>query len=153
MVVVLIIGILAAVGVPQFTKTVETSRAETAAGITHMIASAIRMMTLDNPGTIINGTFTNCPTTPPPCNPYAAGTNACNLIACNYLTNMSFSSMPYEYLALNSGSGPRMLAMSYRRVTARYPCKAGKPYCSWTYFCYEDGLCTAQNGAPRVPSF
>ena len=58
MVVVLIIGILASIAIPQYMKTVETSKATDAVGLVMMISNAQRSCMLDNPSDIAG----QCPT-------------------------------------------------------------------------------------------
>lgn len=59
MVVVLIIGILVSIAIPRYMKTVETSRAHNAVGITHLISIANRMYEIDHPGTYLSGKMNN----------------------------------------------------------------------------------------------
>ncbi len=58
-VVVLIIGILGAVMIPGYSKSVETSKADDAAAIVSMIGQSNRMFRLDNNVYVANGTLAN----------------------------------------------------------------------------------------------
>ena len=58
LVVVTIIGILAAVSIPQYVKTMETSKSDDAAALVQMIAVANRMYASDNSMTYVNGPMT-----------------------------------------------------------------------------------------------
>jgi prepilin-type N-terminal cleavage/methylation domain-containing protein len=82
-VVVLIIGILASMGMPYYFKTVETSKATDAVAIGHLLGNANRMYLIDNPPPApgISGQVTNG------CNGVActAASGACKLIACSYV--------------------------------------------------------------------
>jgi len=52
LIVVLIIGVLASVGVPQYLKTVQTSRVTDGLGLMMMIGASQRICVMDNPGNI-----------------------------------------------------------------------------------------------------
>ena len=142
-VVVVIIGILAAIAIPQYQKTIETSKAANAAAITHMIATANRMYHIDNPGLyaegiIANGCGTDC----------AAATPACKLIACNYIAprDWSAAASPYTYSVGPATCGSGILACSIRN--------SGPNAGTWGYaYDIATGACTAFMGAPACPAF
>ncbi len=54
MVVVLIIGILGAIMIPGYTKSVETSKADDAASVVMMLGQADRMFKVDNNAFVAN---------------------------------------------------------------------------------------------------
>ena len=80
LVVVLIVGILAAVSIPQYVKTVESARADDAATTLRMIGTAHRMFKLDRRKYITSGKTlkSNCSTKK--CD--SAKTDSCQLVAC-----------------------------------------------------------------------
>src|SRR4051794_24336707 len=92
-VVILIIGILAAFAVPQYMKSLENNKADDAAALINMVATTNRMYALDHGGSYVSGTLTNacnndtnCPDNTSP---------QCSLIACKYLAPTDWSSKPY----------------------------------------------------------
>lgn len=131
-VVVLIIGILAAVGVPQYRKTVETSKAVNAAGTTHMIWSACRMFTIDNPAL--------------PCPPGQVD-NLHALVRRNYISRLDWrvAASPYNYFVGNAICGANILACSSRN--------SGVYRNLWGYTFNTAGACTPRSTAPACPVF
>ena len=131
-VVVIIIAILASIGVPQYLKTVETSKATNAAGITYMIASANRMYALDNPTVgLASGQMSN--------------TNV--LVTGNYLVprDWSAAASPYTYSA-GATCGAGILACSVRN--------SGTYANQWGYSFTTTGACTPRNAStPACPVF
>ncbi len=94
MVVVLILGILAALAIPQYVKTIETSKADDGAALANMVGQANHMYELDHPPTFLVGQLDNT------CNSGAAcmssgGTSVCELVFCRYLPSQDFNSKPY----------------------------------------------------------
>jgi prepilin-type N-terminal cleavage/methylation domain-containing protein len=98
-VVVMIIGVLAAFAIPQLMRTMESTKADDAAGIVKMIGTANRMYFVDK-GSYVSGTLTTtCGTD---CSKATGG--ACDLVACKYLGSMDWDSKAYTFQAC-SGSG------------------------------------------------
>jgi len=108
MVVIIIIGILVAIGIPQFTKTMETSKATDAASLVNLIAAANRNFALDHPShKYANGQITtDCNSVP--CGPTCTGAtpSGCCLVACKYLAAGDFNAKPYDLYAVGGvGAG------------------------------------------------
>ena len=74
MVVILIIGILAAIGYPQYLKTVETSKANDSVALVTMAGNANRMYAVDHNGGYLSGTITNA------CDPPSSACGAGNAL-------------------------------------------------------------------------
>ena len=155
-VVVLIIGILASIAIPQYMKTVEASRARSAMGITHLIGIANRMYEVDRLD-YVNGRQTGTCNDGGACNPI---TNRCNLVRCKYLAEQDWLGAVYDFYACDPDTGggggyctePNSVA-SCRRKGAPPPGKAA----GWGYSFQVDGSCTEHDGtgswlAPRCPS-
>lgn len=145
LVVMIIIGVLAAVSVPQYAKSIESSRADDAAAVVAMLGRANRMFRIDN-GSYANGAFTDsCPAQCP--NPIVTG-DACALFQCKYVPSLEFASKGYTYRVVpgvgqTCGLGQRnnvpgktttgaYLACAKRCVGAR-PCTTVAKYTSWGY--------------------
>ena len=144
---VLIVGILAAVAVPQYLKTIETAKADDAVAMVNMIGTTNKMFALDHSGAYATGAFpssggctvgTACPATGP--------FNACALVHCKYLANQDFGTKPYTYYACdgttaacNGISGGNMVSTAQR--------KSGT-YAAWGYGMNTMGVITANGGAP-----
>ncbi|MFA6433896.1 MAG: type II secretion system protein [Elusimicrobiales bacterium] len=143
-VVVLIVGILAAIGIPQYQRTVENSKAANAVGIGSMVSNAFRMYMVDHPsGGLIGGQLSatcnsgNCT---------AGNTSMCQLIRCNYMANQDWAKAPYNY----SVGGGFSAIVTRRNGAAPGTTKA--PYTGWRYtFDMNTGACTASGGAPPCP--
>ena len=133
LVVVLIIGILGAMGVPQYMKTVATSRATAALGLTQMIANAQRMCLLDNP--------TNqglCTSAKLDANHY--------LVQHNYISNMDWAGSDYDYYSCNGGCGCGGNGVACA-ISTRDPYIA-----SWGYVITTTGGCTELGAStPKCP--
>lgn len=157
-VVVLIIGILASFGIPQYLKTVETSKADDAVGTINMIGTTNKMFALDHSGNYAYGQFTAacgtaaCPTVAPYSNP-------CALVWCKYLADQDWATRPYAYSACNGavagacttaagavGAGNQVSA-AMRRATA------SAPYNTWAYGMATTGVITAYGTTPAPPSY
>jgi prepilin-type N-terminal cleavage/methylation domain-containing protein len=146
-VVVLIMGILASIGMPYYYKTVETSKATDAVAIGHLLGNANRMYKIDNP-VAVSGQITNgCSTT---CTP--GSNNACNLIACSYVAQQDWSNASYDYFVCNGGAGGGCCGGTSVACVSR---KAGAPanYAGWGYQFQSDGRCVSLGSAPACPKF
>ncbi|MBI2362712.1 MAG: prepilin-type N-terminal cleavage/methylation domain-containing protein [Elusimicrobia bacterium] len=146
-VVVLIIGILGALMIPGYTKSVESAKADDAAAVVQMIGQSNRMFRLDNDNYVTDGLLqdtcnsTAC-STPPPVN-----YDRCQLSACNYMGSRQWDGLAFVFRAgrtVNCGisGAPNGIACAKRASTAT------SPYNSWGYVMSAAGVVTAYNGAP-----
>ncbi|MBI3288115.1 MAG: prepilin-type N-terminal cleavage/methylation domain-containing protein, partial [Elusimicrobia bacterium] len=112
-VVVTIIGALAAFGIPQYLNTVETNKAEDAAALVNAIGSSNKLFSLDHANEYTYGPFVvsganrcvpggACPTAPP--------YNNCALIYCKYLPDQDFLSKAYLFSACHPTTGQGSVA-------------------------------------------
>jgi prepilin-type N-terminal cleavage/methylation domain-containing protein len=102
MVVILIIGVLAAFAIPKYLVSVETSKADDAAALLNMVATTNRMYALDHNGSYVNGTLDNT------CNSGACAGDAsspCELVRCKYLASQDFNSKAW-IVAADKPSAP-----------------------------------------------
>ncbi|HBL17882.1 MAG: hypothetical protein A2X36_16115 [Elusimicrobia bacterium GWA2_69_24] len=160
MVVVLIVGILAALSIPQYSKTVETAKADDAAATVKSLASAGRMFKLDHGNYVTDGVIddtcnTKCCFGDTSCT--QTEFDVCQLVACNYLGSAKYSTQAYAFRAgrtvncLISGatcSGIGDCIACGARVT-------GGPSLSadWGYVAGKDGSITKYGtGTPNPPS-
>jgi prepilin-type N-terminal cleavage/methylation domain-containing protein len=169
-IVCLIIGILAGFAVPQYLKSIETGKADSASSVLKMIATSNRMYAMDNSGTYTSGTFDDtCNNTGLTC-PVAAGTaDRCNLVACKYLGAQEWgaagcagSQCPsYSFAAVANaaacphasigGSANGMVACAWRNG-------GSSPYSGWGYSIDVTGVVTCtpspcgNSGNPPIPS-
>ena len=107
MVVVVILGALASIGMPYYFKTIETSKANDAIAIGHLLGNSNRMWNLDKGGAnFATGQITDacnagvCPVNPP--------NTACNLVRCTYVARQNWQQSgdaAYLYYACNPGTG------------------------------------------------
>lgn len=142
LVVVLIIGILASVGVPYYSKTMETSKATDAVAIGHMLANAYRMFQLDNPGVNLNGSTLSDSCNSGACNP--GDLSSCRILRCNYVAPQAWSNSSYNF----SVGGGGTLAATARRNGGN------APYNGWSYSFTTSGRCsTIGSNTPSCPRF
>ena len=143
MVVVLIIGILAAIAVPSYMKAIENSKADDAVAMMQMVATANRMYKLDHGGTYTTGTIdANCnPNVTTACPVAAGGGDRCNLVTCKYLAAQNWTGKAYT---ITAGNGTTCSSYSGVACVKR---KAGT-YVAWYYTINESGVITAGGGAP-----
>lgn len=152
-VVVLIMGILASLGVPYYYKSIETSRAGDAVALGHLIGNANRMYLLDNPAAPISGLITNS------CNGATCATSsgACRLVACGYVAQQDWNNSSYDYYVCPNGGGPGCCSNSGSELgvsCASRKAGASSPYSSWQYRFYNSGRCDAVgSGVPSCPKF
>lgn len=151
MVVVLIIGVLAAIALPQYNRSVEHARADDAAAMVKLIGNTNRMYRLNNNNTLASGLIDAT------CN--AANCNAlpvadrCRLVACNYLARENWAQKPYNF-AVGAACGGGLVACA-RRCTVPAPgrrCATSPPYSTWGYNMDENGVVTPLPGTPPPPS-
>ncbi len=107
LVVVIIIAILAATAIPQYQKTVETSKASDAQTTVAAVGTANRMFAVDNPSTTSGGMFQAgkisnnsgaCPTA-------AVDGAGDNLVFCKYLASSDWAGKPYTFYACDPSNG------------------------------------------------
>jgi len=162
LVVVLIIGILAAVSIPQYAKTLENAKADDAAAVVKMIGTTNRMFQLDNEQ-YVNGLFTgscpgNCPSPIPP------SPTVCVLMQCRYLARQDFSTKGYTFRAVAAaaqtcGLGTRnpvktstgRYVACAKRCSGAPPCTNTVRYQSWGYAMDDAGVLHAFGTANNFP--
>ncbi len=153
MVVVLIIGILAALAVPSYMKSVQTAKADDAVALVNMIATTNKMFALDHSNTYTIGTFPTVANTGcgagvcPAAGPYAA----CALVYCKYLADQNFGSKPYTFYACNGNA--LALCGTSGAPAGNYGAGArnkslSAPYSGWGYAQNTSGVITAYGSAP-----
>jgi prepilin-type N-terminal cleavage/methylation domain-containing protein len=159
MVTVLILGILVAIAIPQYLKSVEVAKANAAAARTSILAGAVRSYLADFPmmtgfqgnGPLNNACAAQCcydgnnlchnpgNTAPPNADP-------CQLVACGYITMHDFDCQPYLYYVGNgAGSLPCSGVSAYACAQRQTPGGGGvcqspsaesnsTPYKGWGYY-------------------
>jgi prepilin-type N-terminal cleavage/methylation domain-containing protein len=146
-VVVMILGILASMGVPYYYKSIETTRAGDAVALGHLLGNANRMYALDNANTYASGAVTNT------CNgsTCATASGACKLVACGYVTQQDWSNSSYDFYACNGAAGGAYCANSGSELGVSYAFRkagASTPYSTWGYRFYNSGRCEALGTTP-----
>ncbi len=149
MVVIMIIGILASVGIPYYKKTIETSKATDALSLANMIANANKMNFLDT-NSYASGTINDA------CNTANCGslanTAACRLVACNYISKNSWNSSRYNFYACNPITGSGGAECCARGVVACTNRKNdGSSYDNWGYRITAAGICQNAPDATTPP--
>ena len=147
LVVILLIGILTAFGVPQYMKSMENSKAEDAASMANMVATANRMYALNNGNTFLSGQLSNS------CNNIAcsSASGACRLVACKYLAQANWDGMAYSFYAGNGTCSIYSGVGCARRKTTGTGSTTLSPYTNWGYSVGTDGVVQPQpttNGPP-----
>lgn len=160
-VVVLIMGILTAIAVPSYLKSVETSKADDAVSMLKMVGTTNRMFALDNNNTFMTGTLTTSCNSAGTCTPSTV--DACNLIYCKYVAPQNWASKPYDIVAANGGAaastscgpGPLVTGLPSRqwvscakRKTGASPGTDIAPYNGWAYGLDVNGVINVVNAAP-----
>ena len=152
MVVIVIIGILASIGVPQYIKTIEVSKATDAVSLMTMIGNANRMYRLDNSPYYARGTITNtCNNNTCPVVTGSALQDKCRLIGCNYVAKHDWGKADYDFYACDGATGGRCCAARAVACTQR---KATGPasYTGWGYRLLDTGECKEFGaGVPTCP--
>ncbi len=169
MVVIIIIGILVGVAIPQFLKTLESSKATDAAAMLQQIAAANRMFKMDHPGLTTgkyaggSSAFTSSACNTATCDAACATGNTpgpCCLIACRYLAATDWDGKAYEFYgsgnaagssaqsacgtaqACDGGSAPdtsKIIACAKRRTTGNGSVDSA-PYNTWGYAVDRNGV-------------
>lgn len=154
-VVVLLVGIMTAMAVPQYLKSVETSKAEDAVAQLKMVGTTNRMYALDNNNVFAAGTITSdCNTAT--CE--AAGA-ACSLVGCKYLAYQDWSAKPYQIVAANGTSTAVCDGVTYPSAAQIVACVKRKtsgsagttiaPYSTWGYAIDITGTIQTYGSAPN----
>lgn len=149
-VVVLLIGIMTAMAVPRYLKSVETSKADDAIAHLKMVSTTNRMFAMDNNNIFAVGTITNS------CNTgsCASSTEICNLVRCKYLAAQDWSTKPYDIIA---GDGTSVVAecgglttyvACVKRKTGASPGTDISPYNAWGYAVDAVGTISTSGSAP-----
>ena len=150
-VVVLIVGILAAFAVPSYLKSVETTKADDAVALVNMIGTTNRMFALDHANTYVAGTF--------PAGSCGAGTctppnlaDPCTLVYCRYLSDQDFGSKPYTFYACGGAGSGACGASGGSNSTAGARRKSGI-YSDWGYAQDAQGVITAYGIGVPAPNY
>lgn len=150
LVVVLIIGILAAFAIPQYLRSVETSKADDAVSLANMVATTNRMYALDHANAFAVGEITSA------CNTAACAGGSpppgCDLVGCKYLAQQDFDKKPYRVAADNPGANTVCNAAPFNMPAAGASCvirRSGStpgtnisPYTTWGYYVTSAGVVT-----------
>lgn len=155
MVVIILIGTLASFGVPQYLKTVETSKADDAVALVNMVGTTNRMFALDHAGDYVTAQLTaaGCGTGAcPAAGPY---TNGCALVWCKYLADMNFAAKPYDVYACDgeTSSNCATLATGLYAAGVRRKATAIAPYNTWGYTMSVSGVITAYGTGVPAPTY
>ena len=152
LVVIAIVAILAAIGLPQYQRAVETNRALSATSTIRQVAFANQSYKIDH-GVYAVGRLTDacnaacCPGVPG-C-PAAAGA-ACNLVACGYMPKQNFDDSYWAYYAENiviatCGDGGIPAISCGRRKRCSWD--GGDPRCidesAWPFRCWNYSVDTS----------
>ena len=157
-IVLMIIGILASFGVPQYLRTIESGKADDAVALVNQIGMTNRMFALDHQGVYVAGLFPNgsngCGCAAGTCSAYTITppgpfNNACALVCCTYLSDQDWANKPYNFRACDpvSGGGGGTCAAGRVAVGNRRN-SAYAPYSSWGYQMDSSGRITPSGGAP-----
>lgn len=151
-VVTLMIGILTAIAVPQYMKTVETGKADDAVATVNMIGTTNKMFALDHAGFYAYGAFPAgtgavcgagvCPTAGPYSSP-------CDLVYCKYLADQDWGDKPYAYNACNGATGGGACAAGLSAVAKRQG--GSGVYVNWGYTVALTGAITTLPGSGSPP--
>lgn len=151
LIVVVIIGILSAIAIPRYLKSVESGKADAAVAVLRMVGTANRMYAIDHSGNYVTtGNLTSgsaaCSCTPGPCT-YAAS----DLIGCKYLPISDYGTMSYQVQAVGSGASPSSCTLGPPGANliacAKRRSPADSPYVNWGYTMDVNGTVTCYNGA------
>ncbi|MBI4063836.1 MAG: type II secretion system protein [Elusimicrobia bacterium] len=146
----IIMGVLAMIAVPRYTKTIEVSRAEEAVALLNLVHSANKMYVLNT-----------CPSTGQNCyctggddalrqvascdDPVTGGSQ--NLVALGYIPDYNNPQRPYCYLGANNGSAGTYSACIRRRTGP------GSPYENWGYAMSSNGqVCYFDDDTAAAPN-
>ena len=153
-VVALIMGIMAAMAIPMYLKTVETTKAGDAVSIGHMLASSYRLYLVDNPALPLSGPLNN------KCNSQACGTAStrppCKLVACSYVAKQDWDKSSYTFEIGGGAAG--VLATIKRRYGTVSPATTNKAFINWGYTFNDmasggSGCTALTTDTPPCPNF
>lgn len=161
LVVVLLVGILAAFAVPQYMKSVENSKADDGSALANMVGTTNRMYALDHNGTYTSGTITTACTAGSVTCPSAGGIqDPCNLVSCKYLAAQDFDNKAYSIASagasgatgpgscgLGIGAGSNYTSCAKRR-SGSSPGTTNATYQAWGYTVDVNGSMASYGGAP-----
>lgn len=150
-VVVLIIGILASFGIPQYLKTVESSKADDAVSTINMIGTTNKMFALDHSGSYAVGQFTAACGSGSCASPWTA----CDLVYCKYLADQDWATRPYDYYACNGAVSGACGGMGGGNQVsgAKRKAVAASPYNSWGYTMNTSGVITGYGTQVPAPTY
>lgn len=162
LVVVMIIGILAAIAVPSYMRSVEVGKADDAQAMVSQVATTNRMFALDHSGQYVYGAVTTgnasclsqgivaCPAAPP-------YNNFCHLVACKYLADQDWSQKPYDVSAAGAANGTANCSLSaapgvacVKRKSGASPGTSNATYNVWWYNIRIDGTPSKEGTAPAL---
>ncbi|MEK7234697.1 MAG: prepilin-type N-terminal cleavage/methylation domain-containing protein [Elusimicrobiota bacterium] len=146
LVAVVIVGVVAAIAVPQYTEAVETAKADNAATKLLMVGAANRIYHADNP-TIWAGNGTAITNR---CNRVRCGsaTPNCKLVACGYLPKEDWDAIGYTITPVAGISG--VVARAQRCSDGGSGCTNNEPYTNWGYEVTDSGRITESGGARQM---
>lgn len=149
-VVVLVIGILSSIALPQYLRTVETVKANDAVSQTNQIGAANKMFALEHSNYYVAGPFTaSCSAGTCPAMAGATQTDPCVLVWCGYLVGKDWANMPYGYSACDGGASAACAGLgSGNQLSAAKRSGGYSPYSSWGFTMSLLGTISAYNGAP-----
>ena len=168
-VVVAILAILASIGLPEYMRSVETSRALNGMSTIRLIALANKSYHLDR-GIYADGQLTDacnsaCCAGAPGCG--AAADNGCNLVACGYLPKQDFGGSYYAYFTIPRVTSAIQCGDPFPGIDAvacgrrkRCSIDVGDPLCiddsAWPYRCWgymvDINNVTHPRSDPKSPS-
>lgn len=135
LVVLVIVGVMTAIAVPKYQKTVETAKADEAQTLIQLVYNANRMYVLNR-----------CPTTGPNFNCYTA--ILLDLVNGGYVQDLNIANIrPYVYYAANDLKASNYAACAARRTGAS-PGTDTAPYNGWGYWINKNGSICGLGGAP-----
>jgi prepilin-type N-terminal cleavage/methylation domain-containing protein len=153
-IVVLIMGILAAVAVPSYMRSMENSKADDALSMLAMIGATNRMFGLDHSGSYATGSFPTsgacgsaaCPTSGPYNDP-------CALVWCGYLADTDWGSKPYQFAGAGNATATAACTISGSAGTNVVACAKRKSgdYAVWWYAINKFGVYEKESTAPATP--
>ncbi|MDD4004386.1 MAG: prepilin-type N-terminal cleavage/methylation domain-containing protein [Elusimicrobiaceae bacterium] len=146
LVVLLLMGILAAIAIPQYSKTLENAAAQDAQVSSQAIASAVRMTVMDRL-TVKNNSMVAPNLEAASGDGVSSVMTAGHLVAKGYLINMSYSKKYYFYVCNGTAAGSPCCAAGYYACAKRI----SGDYAAWTYRITTSGQCVA-TGSEDMPA-
>lgn len=154
-VVILIVGILAAYGMPQYLRSIEVGKADDAVSMVNMVGTINKMFALDHANQYATGQFPAggscgaraCPAAPP--------YTACDLVFCKYLADQDFGVKAYNIFACDENVVGACAGFGAGGFTAGVRRKAGAaaPYSTWGFTITAPGVITAYGTTPPTPTY